>query len=445
MFIFPSPWNLFNEIGRARDAADLQKEIQSKSANISKQRPGSSDPASEELKSQRKIDVQDILSQSFLQDTSKKYLTIHHIPFAQSTKTIIKIKACTSSILRSEDICKLKQLGIPLKEDLLQDIYNQINEKSAHLFDNPLINYPALFSIELNSSHTSKPRSIKSLPRFFLEIHATRDIFLLIRDHQQTNISQGSAKRVIKAFRLNTPQIYAYALSRKQEKTHEQRNEERFLSLFATSSRIVKVASLHYYDQRQAILMHYYPQDFLGILSKLLRGKIQITNEVKRHYSLQLLEGIQEIHQKNVVHRDLKPSNILVKKDGKTIQITDFGLSGHDTREELKGLAGTLGFLAPEAWNGQIDTFGKPLDIWSAGCLFWILWKEECYSWYRYNWFDQNSIQFVSYAIDLFHRDQPSPNEHLDILIWHMLHPIPQQRWPVEQCLAYFNKHGEKF
>lgn len=46
-------------------------------------------------------------------------------------------------------------------------------------------------------------------------------------------------------------------------------------------------------------------------------------------YMQQILEGIQYMHQQNIVHLDLKPENIVcVDRTGIQIKIIDFGLAG---------------------------------------------------------------------------------------------------------------------
>ena len=45
-----------------------------------------------------------------------------------------------------------------------------------------------------------------------------------------------------------------------------------------------------------------------------------------KFYFLEILIGLDYIHQKNIIYRDLKPENLLIAGDGH-IKIADYGLS----------------------------------------------------------------------------------------------------------------------
>ncbi len=91
---------------------------------------------------------------------------------------------------------------------------------------------------------------------------------------------------------------------------------------------------------------------------------------------LQILQGLEYIHQNNIIHRDIKLENIFIRKNGKggnyVCKIGDFGLARPIGDEETAITnCGTEIYMAPEILSGQ--SYGKQADIWSLGVLFYYL------------------------------------------------------------------------
>ncbi len=82
-----------------------------------------------------------------------------------------------------------------------------------------------------------------------------------------------------------------------------------------------------------------------------------------------ILDGLQHLHETNLIHRDLKPGNVLVQK-GKP-RLTDFGLT-RVLRPEANStnMAGTPAYMAPEAFKGH---YSPSSDIWAAGVILYKL------------------------------------------------------------------------
>jgi serine/threonine protein kinase len=81
-----------------------------------------------------------------------------------------------------------------------------------------------------------------------------------------------------------------------------------------------------------------------------------------------ILEGLSEIHSKNIVHADIKPENILLTSSEKP-KITDFGVA----REILNrfsfdsSVKGTIKYLCPQyIKTGKID---PTIDVFAAGLI----------------------------------------------------------------------------
>ncbi len=82
----------------------------------------------------------------------------------------------------------------------------------------------------------------------------------------------------------------------------------------------------------------------------------------------QLLNGLKNIHEKNIAHRDLKPENVLLSKDG-VIKICDFGSSKIiDPNGKNTPYIVSRYYRAPELIL-CLTKYSTAIDIWAAGCI----------------------------------------------------------------------------
>lgn len=58
----------------------------------------------------------------------------------------------------------------------------------------------------------------------------------------------------------------------------------------------------------------------------LIEPDVGMPAKQAQSYMLQLLSGVEYLHQKGIAHRDLKPENLLIDEAG-NLKITDFGLA----------------------------------------------------------------------------------------------------------------------
>ncbi|GMH38000.1 hypothetical protein BSKO_05884 [Bryopsis sp. KO-2023] len=95
--------------------------------------------------------------------------------------------------------------------------------------------------------------------------------------------------------------------------------------------------------------------------------------ELIKHLMEDLLTGVNELHQNNVVHRDLKPQNILIPtkpNDKPVLRIADLGLAKNLTMPVSTHTYEVMTLLdkAPEILRGGHYTY--QIDMWSVGCIF---------------------------------------------------------------------------
>jgi serine/threonine protein kinase/tetratricopeptide (TPR) repeat protein len=105
-------------------------------------------------------------------------------------------------------------------------------------------------------------------------------------------------------------------------------------------------------------------------IEEVLKEKRLSVEEILR-IAIQIGEGLNGAHKKDIIHRDIKSDNIMVTKEGQ-VKITDFGLA------KLKGVTkltktgstlGTLQYMSPEQAQGiEVD---QRSDIFSFGVVLY--------------------------------------------------------------------------
>lgn len=87
----------------------------------------------------------------------------------------------------------------------------------------------------------------------------------------------------------------------------------------------------------------------------------------------QIVNVVHICHFMGVMHRDLKPENFLLasKSDKAMLKATDFGLSVFiEEGKVYRDIVGSAYYVAPEVLR---RSYGKEIDIWSAGVILYIL------------------------------------------------------------------------
>ncbi|XP_052760285.1 cyclin-dependent kinase 11B-like isoform X3 [Mya arenaria] len=116
------------------------------------------------------------------------------------------------------------------------------------------------------------------------------------------------------------------------------------------------------------IVMDYVEHDLKALMTESMKQPF-LVGEAKT-LLLQLLRGVQHLHDNWIIHRDLKTSNLLLSHKG-ILKIGDFGLA-REYGEPLKQytpIVVTLWYRAPELLLGCKE-YSTPIDMWSVGCIF---------------------------------------------------------------------------
>jgi Tol biopolymer transport system component len=139
--------------------------------------------------------------------------------------------------------------------------------------------------------------------------------------------------------------------------------------------RICALYDISEHGGRTFLVMEFIDGETLA--ERLVRGRLPVAEALD--YAIQILEGLDHAHHRQVVHGDLKPSNVMITSGG--IKLLDFGLAR--LRRKATGFEevsigstttaggrfeGTVPYMAPEQFEaGIVD---ERSDIFAFGATF---------------------------------------------------------------------------
>lgn len=162
-----------------------------------------------------------------------------------------------------------------------------------------------------------------------------------------------------------------YCLGNEEQTLHRFRREVRLLASFYGNSRIAQVYSANVEHFPPYFVMKFYPDgDLLAF-----NGSLGVNYIAAEQVFNLMIEGINELHAKNIFHRDIKPQNFL--REGASIVVSDLGLGAEVdslTRFTESHVAwGTRGYLPPEFYDGGFKHADATSDIFMLGKTFYVL------------------------------------------------------------------------
>ena len=119
--------------------------------------------------------------------------------------------------------------------------------------------------------------------------------------------------------------------------------------------------------------VYYIIMDYLnhGSLSSHLGKNEGFGEDLGRLIFSQLLDGLEAIHNSNIVHRDIKLDNIMVSEDDYALKYVDFGFATEKSFGYLTSYLGTPSYAAPEL-HMKRPYLGVYEDIFSLGVTLFI-------------------------------------------------------------------------
>jgi len=132
------------------------------------------------------------------------------------------------------------------------------------------------------------------------------------------------------------------------------------------------VISLHGYCQTEleyALCIDYAERGSLAKNLQKLDEYLQIS------IMLDTVNGLEFIHEENIIHRDIKPGNILLTENF-TAKLGDFGSARHLETDKPCKIGGTRLYSAPEILLKK-SHYTKKADVYSLGLTFFCIMKKD--------------------------------------------------------------------
>jgi len=153
---------------------------------------------------------------------------------------------------------------------------------------------------------------------------------------------------------------------------------QRFLTEIKLARRVThrNVCRIHDYGEAQSV--RFISMQFVdGIeLGQMIRSRGRLSAAEGYDIALQLVDGLEAIHDQGIVHRDLKTSNVMIDRRG-TALLMDFGIAKLWEGEGGMGLTawgqiiGTPLYMSPEQAQG--DPLDPRSDIYAIGIILFEL------------------------------------------------------------------------
>ena len=187
-------------------------------------------------------------------------------------------------------------------------------------------------------------------------------------------LGKGSFGSVHKVQRKSDKKIYALKqikISQLKEKDKKNSlNEIRILASLSHKNIIGYKES--FFDENSKtlnIIMEYADDGDISIkIKNNLKKSLFFSEKTIWHWIIQLLEGINYLHENGIMHRDLKSANLFLLKNG-TLKIGDLNVSIISKNGIAYTQTGTPYYAPPEIWKDHPYDF--KCDIWSAGCIIY--------------------------------------------------------------------------
>ena len=229
----------------------------------------------------------------------------------------------------------------------------------------------------------------------------TRKIFIILPDNKQTHLGQGKNKVVMKAilYQERNSEVVARALQTKVREIELKTTND-----LKGAKGVMEIVACTEYNSNGTTYRTIYSKLYNpGALQRAFSKRMRFSVYEKMKIALNILNGLEELHKRNIAHRDLSAVNCLIDIPKGSIGrrnviavIADFGRSNSILKTYDKRLnpQGHSAYMPPEAiFKGKVQ--GEQVcrtDIYAAGCIFYQLFHGKLAPWQNSKYVQQISI-----------------------------------------------------
>ena len=106
---------------------------------------------------------------------------------------------------------------------------------------------------------------------------------------------------------------------------------------------------------------------FQSKIKKSLKNGVRFPEKEVWKVAYQCLEGLNKLHESNIIHRDIKTANIFFHNGN--VKVGDLNVAKQLKDSFTVTQTGTPYYASPEVWNEE--PYNYKSDIWSLGCILY--------------------------------------------------------------------------
>ena len=101
--------------------------------------------------------------------------------------------------------------------------------------------------------------------------------------------------------------------------------------------------------------------DLQGVIENHVKNGTRIEHGKIKKWTIEILEGLEFLHDKKVIHFDIKPANILLEELDR-VKVGDLGLARDLSAIKEEEFKGTPAYVSPQIIDGE--NINEKTDIW---------------------------------------------------------------------------------